>query len=170
MTMSTTLRNYLADQRADYSLLKHKHTTNTLDTAEKAHIPLANLAKAVVLKDQQGRHLMAVVPSMHRLRLRWLNRKLGRSFRLVGERELRTLFVDCDLGAIPAFGQAYAMETICEEQLLQQRHVYIEAGDHEELIKLEHDEFQRLMADQPHDRISIDFPTGDPYEDADLRR
>ncbi|WP_207063064.1 aminoacyl-tRNA deacylase [Motiliproteus sp. SC1-56] len=169
MTMSMTLSEYLADHHADYNLLKHKHTTNAFDTAYTAHIPMEHLAKAVVLEDTDGHHLMAVVPSMRRLKLRRINRKLGRNFRLVSEVELKALFQDCDLGAIPAMGQAYEMDTICDEDLLNQPYVYIEAGDHEELIKLERAEFQRLMSGQLHDYISLDSPTHSPYQDADLR-
>jgi Ala-tRNA(Pro) deacylase len=129
---------------------------------------MAHLAKAVVLKDETGHRLMAVVPSMNHLKLRWINKKMNHHYDLVGEMELKELFRDCELGAIPALGQAFQMETICDDQLLDEPVVYLEGGDHEALIKLRQDEFSALMASVHHDRISMNNPQYSPYHDADL--
>ncbi len=154
MAISMTLSDYLASAHIDYDILKHKQTTNSIDTAYKAHISLSTLAKAVVLQDDQGAYLMAVVPSHNRIKLNWISKSLARRYSLASEKELKKLFRDCELGAIPAVGSAYSLDTICDEQLLEEPCVYIEGGDHQALIKLSGDEFARLMQDIPHDRIS----------------
>ncbi len=169
MAMSMSLNQYLSRKQVDYDVLKHKHTTNSFDTAYTAHIPMAHLAKAVILRDENDRYMMAVVPSMNKVKLRWLNKKLNRRFQLVSERELRSLFEDCELGAIPALGDAFNLDMICDDQLLEEPYVYIEAGDHEELVKLDHEQFNQLMRETRHARISTSAPTYSPYHDADMR-
>ena len=49
------------------------------------------------------------------------------------EGELQILFRDCDLGAIPALGPAYGIETIVDERLDRAAEVWLEAGDHAEV-------------------------------------
>ena len=154
MAISITLSEYLAHTDVDYNILKHKHTTNSIDTAYKAQISMANLAKAVVLQDGGGEYLMAILPSQNRLKLKWLSREMHRQFDLAPETALKVIFQDCDPGAIPALGVAYQIPTVCDDQLLESPCVYIEGGDHEALIKLQKDQFARLMKGIPHLRIS----------------
>ncbi|OMH32756.1 aminoacyl-tRNA deacylase [Motiliproteus sp. MSK22-1] len=157
MAISITLNDYLSNTHVDYDILKHKHTTNAFDTAYKSQISMANLAKAVVLQDADGEYLMAVLPSQNKLKLKWISRQLHRRFNLAPEQDLKSIFQDCDLGAIPAVGNAYKMKTICDEQLLESSCVYIEGGDHQALIKLKQDQFAQLMKDVPHHKISKPF-------------
>ncbi len=154
MAIATSLSDYLAKSHINYDVVKHKHTSNSIDTAYNAHIPMAELAKAVVLQDEQGDYLMAVVPATHRLKLNWVSRQLKHRYSLASEQDLRNLFTDCDLGAIPAMGPAYHIRSIYDDQLLDEPCVYIEGGDHQALIKLEQEQFSRLMEGLPHERIS----------------
>jgi Ala-tRNA(Pro) deacylase len=66
------------------------------------------------------------------------------------ESEVGELFRDCDPGAIPAIGAAYRVDTIVDDALLQQPHVYFEAGDHEALVHMTGQAFAAMMANVPH--------------------
>ena len=158
MAISIPLNDYLADTHVDYDILKHKHTTNAIDTAYNSRISMASLAKAVVLQDTSGEYLMAVMPSQNKLQLKWICQQLHREFDLAPVQDLKDIFQDCDLGAIPAVGRAYKMQTVCDEQLLAPPCVYIEGGDHQALIKLKQDQFARLMKGVPHYSISMTSP------------
>ena len=70
-----------------------------------------------------------------------------RDLELVQEWELRGLFKDCEVGAIPAACPAYGMETYLDESLVAQPDVYLEGGDHEALIHMRIDQFLDLMED-----------------------
>jgi Ala-tRNA(Pro) deacylase len=118
------------------------HTS--METAAAAHIPGDRLAKTVLLEDDEG-YVAAVLPTSHAVRLSDLWVKTGRHLVLAREMELRELFKDCDLGALPPVCMAYGMKTFLEEQLAQQPEVYFEAGDHEALIHMTQDEFLSLM-------------------------
>ncbi|GAU01674.1 prolyl-tRNA synthetase [Burkholderia stabilis] len=115
-----------------------------METAAAAHIPGDRLAKTVLLEDDEG-YVAAVLPTTHAVRLSDLWVKTGRHLVLAREVELRELFKDCDMGALPPVCMAYGMKTFLEERLAQQPDVYFEAGDHEALIHMTQDEFLMLM-------------------------
>ena len=64
------------------------------------------------------------------------------------EYELTVLFPDCAVGAVPALGNAYKLQTIVDESMkARSDDIYFEAGDHEELIRVSSDQFRRLTVD-----------------------
>ena len=91
-------------------------------------IPAEQVAKAVLLDTDDDDHLLAVLPSDRRVELSELRSELGRKPRLADEDEIKKLFDDCDVGAIPPVG--YGITTIVDDALEQQPDVYFEAGDH----------------------------------------
>ena len=80
---------------------------------------------------------------------------MQRHLRLATEAELKDLFEDCELGAIPPFGPAYGMETVWDESLENIPEVYVEAGDHEELIRIDGKTFLGLLGSARHGNFSV---------------
>ncbi len=153
MAIATTLKSYLEDHHVHYDMVNHVHSATALESAHSAHVPSHQVAKAVVLEDANG-YIVSVMPSQNRLDLEWVNESLGRKLELANEDELPDLFQDCDLGAVPALSNAYGLDVIWDEQLTNASEIYIEAGDHENLIHMHGDEFCKLMEDLPHSIIS----------------
>jgi Ala-tRNA(Pro) deacylase len=153
MAIATTLKSYLEDHHVNYDVVEHARSHTSLESAHSAHVPSHQLAKAVVLEDANG-YIVSVLPSSNRLDLEWVNESLGRKLKMASEGELPNLFQDCDLGAIPALGNAYGLDIIWDEQLTNASEIYIEAGDHKNLIHVHGDEFCRLVEDLPHNIIS----------------
>jgi Ala-tRNA(Pro) deacylase len=144
MTIAATQQRYLVRRNAQYDLMLHRHSGSSHETAEVAHIPESRIAKAVVVKDATG-YALVVIPASNMLRLNCLRRDLHRDFQLVSETELARLFADCELGAVPPLGPAYGIETLLDEALTSLPDVYLEAGDHEQLVHLSGDEFLSLL-------------------------
>lgn len=153
MAIATTLKSFLEDHHVDYDMVKHHHSTSSLESAHSAQVPSHQLAKAVVLEDESG-YIVSVLPSNNRLDLDWVNECLGRTLEIAHEHELQHLFRDCDLGAVPALSNAYGLDVIWDEQLTNASEIYFEAGDHENLVHMHGDDFCKLMADLPHNIIS----------------
>ena len=153
MAIATTLKSFLEDHHVEYDMVQHLHSASTLESAHSAHVPGHQVAKAVVLEDSEG-YIVSVLPSINRLDLEWVNESLGRQLHLADESELQNLFQDCDFGAVPALSNAYGLDVIWDEQLTNASEIYIEAGDHENLIHMHGDEFCKLMEDLPHSIIS----------------
>ncbi len=146
MSIATTLRTYLEGRAITYALVPHPHTGSSMDTAASAHVPGDRLAKAVIVQSQ-GEPLMVVVPSDYHVHLGLLHRHLGSEVGLATEAELAALFPDCEPGAIPVIGQAYGIRTLLDSTLLEEPELYLEAGDHETLVRVVGEDFRTLMED-----------------------
>jgi len=152
MALALTLQKYLAEKGVAYDLLPHTHTSSSMNTAGAAHIEAEFLAKSVILEDEDG-YLMAVVPATKHVKIGKVNQALNRHMGLATEPELESLFFDCKLGAIPAVGTAYSMETIVDDHLSEYPDIYFEAGDHKELVHMTGRSFRRLMKHSAHAKI-----------------
>jgi Ala-tRNA(Pro) deacylase len=153
MAIAASVAGYLKDCGTVYTVMKHRHSSSSLETAEAAHVPGHRLAKPVVLKDDQG-YVLAVIPATNRARLGVISRLLHRQLGLADEADFAGLFKDCEIGAVPIVGQAYDIEVIWDDELADQPSVYGESGDHETLIGLENWQFKKLMQDVRHGPIS----------------
>lgn len=156
MTMASKLQTYLEEMGIQYDLLPHAPSHNSADSARNALIPESQLAKAVVLEDDDG-YLMAVVPASRKVELERVRESCGRPLALATEPELRELFRDCEFGAIPPLGQAYGIGVLWDDSLASCDEVYFEAGDHADLVHVSGSDFQRLMSDSQHAAISRSF-------------
>ena len=153
MAIATTLKSYLKDQHVHYDLVHHTPSATSLESAHSAHVPDHQVAKAVVLEDADG-YVVGVMPANNRLDLDWVNETLGRNLEMAQEHELLNLYQDCKPGAVPALSNAYGLDVIWDEQLTNASEIYIEAGDHENLIHMHGNEFCKLMDNLPHNIIS----------------
>lgn len=152
MAIAMKLQDYLTQHGLRYDVLHHPHSHNSMETAQLAHVPGKNLAKSVVLEDEDG-FLMAVLPSTHHIRLGMLGKALKRRLRLATEDELASLFEDCELGAVPPVGAAYGMRTVIDDSLTDHPEIYFEAGDHESLIQTSREDFLAMMEGASHMRF-----------------
>jgi Ala-tRNA(Pro) deacylase len=144
MAMSRTLEEFLSQHNASYDLIPHPHTGSSMDTAEEAHVPGMRLAKAVVIRDD-GSYLMVVVPSAEHVDMDVLRQQFGHTVTMASEGELADLFPDCEIGAVPPLGPAWGVQTYVDETLLMEGEVYFESGDHESVVRVSGDQFERLM-------------------------
>ncbi len=126
-----------------YQRIPHDPSGSSLAAADSAHVDPEQLAKAVLLEDERG-YVLAVLPAARRLSLQALDAKLRRSFDLATEAELADIFDDCAAGAVPPFGAAYGIPMVVDERLLHLREVFLESGDHRELLRVSGLEFARL--------------------------
>ena len=149
MAIAITLKEYLDDNGLDYEVIEHPYAGTSLDVAKQAHVPADRLAKSVVLEDEGG-YVIAVCPASKKIQLGSLYHQINRRLHMADEYELADLIGDCVLGAVPPLGESYGADVVVDESLLDAPDVYIEAGDHEELIHLDADNFQRLLRDAEH--------------------
>ncbi len=163
MSIANHLQHFLSESHTDYDVVCHPYAQRTVNTARAACVPSKQMAKGVVLHDAEG-YVMAIVPSMNKVMLGWINLKLDRHLRLVTEGELNQLFPDCEPGAVPAMGSAYGMSCCWDDELNAVQDVYIEGGNHRELVHLQREQFQKLLGDQPHAAISCDPDEAEVYK------
>lgn len=145
MAISLTLLEYLEWEGVDYDLLHHAFVNGSMNTAQQAHISGEQLAKCVVLEDNNG-YLMTVLPATHHVDLNKINQITHRELRFANENEIIDLFDDCSKGAIPPLPEAFGYPGLMDKSLNSCNDIYLEAGDHTDLIHLSGDDFKYLMA------------------------
>ena len=153
MGIAASVQDYLTREHVQFNTITHTHTRDSARTAQSASVPGDQLAKCVLLEDDNG-YLMAVIPATHKVDLGAVHRELNRELGLATERELAGLFKDCEPGAIPPLGQAYGIDMVVDRSLVDTPDVYFEAGDHRSLIHVSGGDFLKLVADSPQRSIS----------------
>lgn len=153
MSVARTVDEALKRHDVAHEILRHPLAATSSRVAEAAHVRGDRIAKGVVLKDDQG-YVLAVLPSTHRLLPEVINSRLHRRLGLASEEELAGLFGDCRRGAVPALGLEYGIPTIVDSTLREQSDIYLEAGDHEELVHISERSFERLMDGAQYLRFS----------------
>ncbi|MDH5356819.1 MAG: YbaK/EbsC family protein [Gammaproteobacteria bacterium] len=150
MTISSTLNEFLNQQKVPFELIPHPHTSSSMDTVRQAQVPGNRLAKAVVVK-QDDKYSMVIVPSVEQVDLAMLRDELGRKLELATESELGEIFPDCEIGAVPPIGPAWGLNTYLDDSFLtDSEEVFFEAGDHEDLVRVSGDQFQKLQGNARH--------------------
>jgi Ala-tRNA(Pro) deacylase len=146
MTIASRLKAHLDSAGVRYETAAHPRTVTASESAEAAHVPGDRLAKTVVIHLEDG-HVLAVVPSSHRVDLGALQELLDRRLGLASETEIGALFDDCDMGAAPPVGAAYGVPTVVDRSLAGLDRVWFEGGDHRTLVSVAGSDFDRLMQD-----------------------
>ena len=64
---------------------------------------------------------------------------------LAEEQEFPDLFPDCELGAMPPFGNLFGLPTMVAEELTEDEHIAFNAGTATEVIRLAYRDYARLV-------------------------
>jgi len=87
-----------------------------------------------------------VLPATDHVDLRLLKKAAGvKKAKLAGEKEFKDLFPDCEIGAMPPFGNLYDLEVYVAASLAGDEDIAFNAGSHTELIKMAYADFERLV-------------------------
>ena len=104
------LLDYLNSHHAKYSIEVHSPAYTAPEVAERVHIHGINMAKVVVLKIE-GKLSLMVVPSHYHVTCEALAVEIGvHEVEIASEAEFKSSFPDCELGAIPPFGELWNMD------------------------------------------------------------
>jgi Ala-tRNA(Pro) deacylase len=142
---ATQLKNFLDSNHVKYTTISHSPAYTAQEAAASAHIPGKELAKTVIVK-VDGEFAMAVLPASMHVSLARLKAAAGvGATELASEDEFEKLFPDCELGAMPPFGNLYDMPVFVAEQLTEDDEIAFTAGSHTELVKLSYNDFDKLV-------------------------
>ena len=134
---------YLNKARVQYSHSVHSRAQTALETAEAERMPAHEFAKTVVYFSEAGFGI-AVVPADQFVDLFKLGRLLElSSIRLADEAELAVLFPDCELGAMPPFGDACDLPVIVDAGIAGD-FIAFTIGTHRDVVRISFADFQRL--------------------------
>ena len=139
------LRNYLDENNIKYLLIVHSPAYTAQEIAASAHIPGKQLAKTVILK-LDGEMAMCVMPAHLKIDFEKCKEQMdAKTVELAGEEEFKYAFPGSEIGAMPPFGNLYDMPVYVCKDLAQNEEIVFNAGSHRELIKLNYQDFERLV-------------------------
>ncbi len=139
------LRAFLDEHHVKYVTIRHSRAFTAQEVADSAHIPGKELAKTVIVR-LDGRLAMVVLPAPERISLDGLGAATGAgSVDLASETEFSSLFPNCEVGAMPPFGNLWDMPVFVDRHLREDERIAFNAGSHTELVQLAYADFERLV-------------------------
>ena len=139
------LTEFLNRHNVKYVTISHSPAHTAQEIAASAHIPGKELAKTVIV-NLDGKIVMATLPASSNVNFEALKNAAGaKEAELASEEEFKRVFPDCEIGAMPPFGNLYGMEVFASETLAQDEEIAFNAGSHTELVRLAYKDFVRLV-------------------------
>jgi Ala-tRNA(Pro) deacylase len=141
----TKIKDFLDEHKIKYTIIKHSSAYTAQEIAASAHISGKELAKTVMIKFD-GKMAMAVLPASYKISFDDLKEVLGvEKVRLAYEQEFMDKFPDCEVGAMPPFGNIYGLEVYVAESLADDEEIAFNACSHTELIRMKYKDFEELV-------------------------
>lgn len=162
---TTKLKAFLDEKKTRYFTIRHSKAYTSQEIAASTHTSGKNFAKTVIVKID-NEMAMCVLPASYHIDFELLRDLFGkRNISLATETEFKYLFPDCEIGAMPPFGNLYGMEVYVAESLSEDEEIAFNACTHSEMIKMKYKDFEQLV--QPKifkfSGKTMSFPT-DPSE------
>ena len=138
------LKEFLDSHNVEYITISHSKAYTAQKTAASAHIPGKELAKTVIVKFD-GKMAMAVLPASYKIDFNQLKMASGANkVEISSEDEFRDVFPDCELGAMPPFGNLYDMEVYVAKSLAEDEEIVFNACSHTVLVRMKYKDFDKL--------------------------
>ncbi len=139
------VKNFLDMNSVEYVCIMHSPAFTAQGIAASAHISGKNIAKTIIFKSND-KMAMVVLTADHRLSIDILKDYLSTdSVKLANEDEFKDSFPDCEIGAMPPFGNLYGMDVYVSKELNEDDEFAFNAGSHSELIQMKYKDFKRLV-------------------------
>jgi len=139
------LKEYLDSHNVEYITISHSKAYTAQTIAASAHIPGKELAKSVIVKID-GNMAMTVLPASYHVDFDLLKIASGaKKVEISHENEFKDKFPECELGAMPPFGNLYGMDVYVAKSLAEDEEIAFNACSHIELIKMKYKDFDSLV-------------------------
>src|SRR5256885_7565744 len=140
-----TLKKLLASRGVKYVSIEHSPAFTAPEIAASADVSGNNFAKTVIVK-MDGDLAMVVLPANRRIVLSELREMmLSERVDLASESEFQARFPDCEVGAMPPFGNLYGLPVYLAKGLADEAEIAFNAGTHREVIKMPFEEYANLV-------------------------
>lgn len=144
MSVLNSLKNYLDDNGIKYRAISHSPAYTAQEIASLVHVPGKDLAKTVIVKSEDG-YAMVVLPASRKINFDALKTVMSKNqVELAKEEEFEKMFPDCELGAMPPFGNLYNMPIYVAKALSEDEEIAFNAGTHTDVIKMSYGDLERL--------------------------
>ncbi len=145
------LIKFLDQEGVEYKLLKHPAAYTAQEAAASADVSGKQYAKIVMVKVGDGIK-MAVLSAVDKVDFKALQKVFDAGkVTLASEDDFKDLFPDCDVGAMPPFGNLYDVDMVIDQKLTGEETIAFPAGTHTKLLRMSCADYQRLAQPQIED-------------------
>lgn len=148
MVILNKLKAMLDDAKVSYEVYNHALAYTAQEIAAKQHFPGDEMAK-VVMFEVDERLVMGVLRGNDKMNLNTARQSLGANrIRMATEEEFVSRFPECEIGAMPPFGNLFGLEVFVDPALEADEYIYFNAGNHVQTVRLKYKDFTRLVKPQ----------------------
>jgi Ala-tRNA(Pro) deacylase len=139
------LKEFLDKNQIKYTSIKHSPAYTAQEIAARSHISGKEMVKTVMVKID-NKMAMAVLPASFKIDFEALMEITNSAnVDLASEEEFKYMFPDCEIGAMPPFGNLYDLDVYVAEKLAEDEEIFFNAGTHSELIRMAYKDFEKLV-------------------------
>jgi Ala-tRNA(Pro) deacylase len=139
------LLRMLDNSHVPYHIYTHPTAYSAQEIAAKTHIPGRKMAKTVIVRSGDY-FMMVVLPAANMIDFALLEKVTGFSnLRLADEVEFNDLFPDCEMGAMPPFGNMYGMPVYVDTDLIGAGELAFNVGSHTRVMVISAEDYLRLV-------------------------
>ena len=144
MDCKDRLEAYLKEKQVPFEVRHHPRAITAQEVAASEHVPGKMLAKTVmVLAD--GKMIMLALPAPYQVDMDKAGKVVGGEVRLAHEEEFENTFPDCEVGAMPPFGNLYGVPVYVETALAEDETIVFRAGTHTDTMSVSYADFERVV-------------------------
>ncbi len=137
--------SFLKKNNIPFEVIEHPPAYSAHEVAVASHVPDKDLAKTLIVQ-ADDKNCMVVIPGDRRLDLHLLKDVIkAKHVNLSHEEDLKSLFPDCELGAMPPFGNLYALQVIVDNALLEDDKIVFNACSHTKAIKIKMQDYLQIV-------------------------
>ena len=145
MDCKERLEAFLRQNKIPFQVVHHPLAYTAQEVAAAEHVPGRMLAK-VVMALADGKMVMLALPAPSRVDLAKAASTLGtKEVRLAHEEEFAAAFPDCEVGAMPPFGNLYDLPVFVDKALTEDEDIVFNAGTHTDTISMKYADYERLV-------------------------
>jgi len=145
------VRTFLDSHHIKYLVISHSLAYTAQGVAALTHVSGKQLAKTVIVKID-GLLAMVVLPASLHVNMDRLKKVTGAlQVELASEHEFKDAFPDCEVGAMPPFGNLYDMPVYADAALAEYEEITFTAGTHRELVRMSWEDMLRLVNPAVHE-------------------
>jgi len=148
MPILKKLKELLDQAKVSYEVFTHPLAYTAQEIAEKQHVSGREMAKVVMLEVDDAL-VMGVIPASSKIHVNTTRTSLGASaVRLATEDEFTARFPECEIGAMPPFGNLFGLRVVVDPALEKDEYIYFNAGNHVQTVHMRYKDFAELVKPQ----------------------
>jgi len=147
MTCKERLEAYLREKGVPYQNQHHVRAISAQEVAATEHVPGRMFAKTVIVTpDDEQSMVMLVLPAPSHVNPLKASAAMGVSeVHLADEERFADTFPDCEVGAMPPFGNLYDVPVYVDRALVEDETIVFRSGTHTDTMSVSYADFEKLV-------------------------